>query len=69
MTDLLLLVLLRLVLKNVELLALAVLDDISDNARALYIGSACCEALVTRQSENLIKGNCVTCCNLELFDE
>ena len=68
MTDLLLLVLLRLVTKNMDLLALAVLNDIGSNGSALNVGSAAGERIALN-CKNLIKGYGFAFVDVELFYE
>ena len=55
MTDLLLLALLCLVLQNVDLLALAVLDDLSLNGGTLNDGSTDLGVLTVQDSQNLVE--------------
>ena len=55
MTDLLLLALLSLVLQNVDLLALAVLDDLSLNSGTLNDGSADLGVLTVQDSQDLLE--------------
>ena len=55
MTDLLLLALLGLVLQNVDLLALAVLDDLSLNSGTLNNGSADLGVLAVQDSQDLLE--------------
>ena len=68
-TDLLLLVLLGLVLQDMDLLALAVLNDVGGNGSALNVGSAAGERIAQLKGENLIKGNRFPLVYFELFDE
>ena len=55
MTDLLLLALLSLVLQDVDLLALAVLDDLSLNSSALNNGSTDLGVLTVQDSQDLLE--------------
>ena len=68
MTDFLLLVLLRLVLDDIDLLALAVLHDIRNDRCTAYIGSAYDEALIAGNSKNFVKRNFVAFVCVELLN-
>ncbi len=69
MTDLLLLVLLRLVLDNVDLLALAVLNDICNNGCAINIRSAYDKTCIAGNSKQFVKCNLVAFVHVELLNK
>ena len=68
-THLLLLVLLGLVLEDDNLLVLAVLQNLCGYLSAVHNGSACLEAVVVRESNNLIEDDFVSFIDIELFDK
>ena len=68
-TDLLLLVLLGLVLQNIEFFALAVFQDLSGHFCSGNDRRTDLEAVVIRQSLDLIENDLVPLGNLELLDE
>ena len=66
--DLLLLVLLRLISQNINLLALTVLDDVADNACTCYGRIACLEGISVGNCEYLVEGHGVAFICIEFFD-
>ena len=69
MADVLLLVLLSLVLQNVDLLALAILDDLSLDCCTLNNGSTDLGVFAIQHCQNLVELYGSLCLNLQLFDE
>ena len=68
MTDLLLLVLLSLILDYVDLLGLAILNNVCNYGCTSYIGSTNSKRL-TGNAKNLIKGNLCAFLNTKLLNE
>ena len=69
MTHLLLLVLLGLVLKNVDLLALAVLQNVGSDLCTLDNGSSDLQTVICGNSHNAVKSYGFTLGNIKLLDE